>query len=192
MNVAKPYACSLCDRAFARKYDLRRHEQNLHTEDEDSEVEDSQSQVDVSESEGEDDSSGAEMSSDELEDNPAYLEWYERAVESTREMRGEKYEKYIAEGMDDELAKEKANMKILWAVKRYFFESYETFLALGIHLKDDDTHQEIMDDIEEKIDNGVSEGKAIKRVIAKHRAKFEGIFQREEDEEMEDTEDSDD
>jgi uncharacterized protein YoaH (UPF0181 family) len=107
-------------------------------------------------------------------------------------MRGEKYEKYIDEGMDDELAKEKANVKTLWAVKRYFFESYETFLSLGIHLKDDDTHQEIMDDIEEKIDKGVSEGKAIKRVIAKHRAKFEGIFQREEDEEMEDNEDSDD
>ena len=198
MNVldAKRHQCSLCDRGFTRKYDLMRHEKTVHQEEseqeegdsevDDMDLDDSQvndnnepkdSEVDNSESE----ESSDEETSDELEDNSTYQEWYAQAMEATDEMRAEKYEKYIAEGLDQEQAKEKAYTKTLWAVKRVFLKHFTTFLWSYAHLKDDDLYQEITEELEDKMDNGVDINKAIKRVVAKYQAKFDGLFLYDED-----------
>ena len=215
-DMAKRHACSLCNKTFGRKYDLRRHENTVHDEDEssdedndepkfkkhkedgsddemesdngDSEV-DTDDDVEVNDSEDEDDSSEGEMSSDDLEDNPAYQAWYEQAMQATEEKRAKKYEKYINQNMTEEEAKEKAYLKTLWAVKRIFFDRYTTFLSLNLHLKDDDTHQDIMTELEEKTDEGKNIGKALKRTMAKHRSKFDGLFEYDEHEEDEEEED---
>ncbi|XP_072034428.1 uncharacterized protein [Amphiura filiformis] len=107
MNAYKPHACSLCDRAFSRKYDLERHERNVHPEDEE---DDEDEEEEDSDSEIEDEVSDRE-SGDDLEDNEAYREWYEGAKEATDDMRREKYEKYVDDGMDPEMAMEKAYLK---------------------------------------------------------------------------------
>ena len=200
MNVLadKPHRCSLCDRGFSRKFDLRRHEKIVHPGEEseqeegDSEVDDmdwDDSQVndnpeseasEVDDSESEEESSDEEIS-DELEDNATYQEWYAQAMEATEEMRAEKYEKYIAEGLDQEQAKEKAHTKSLWAVKRVFINHFTTFLWSIAHLKGDDLYQEITDELEDRMDKGVDINKAIKRVVAKYQAKFDGLFLYDED-----------
>ena len=201
MNVSKPHACLLCNKSFGRKYDLRRHENTVHAKEESESQEDDNLEVDESsgsemdesldsevlnsEEEVEDWSSDAESSSMELEDNAAYQELYQQAFEETQSIRDEKYQKYINQGMDEELAEEKAYMKTLWALQRTFFNNYMAYLWSNSHLKEDETHQEIMDDLEEKIDGGMNIHKALKRVIAKHRAKFDGLFQQEEDEDEE-------
>ena len=107
-TLAKPYACHSCDKSFGRSFNLRRHIANIHGEgnsDDDNEEnpvdeeenESGSERSEVGHSESEDDGSDEEISSDELEDNAVYLEWFDQAKEDTREMRLEKYEKYIVE-----------------------------------------------------------------------------------------------
>ena len=215
MNVItadKPHQCTQCNRGFTRKYDLKRHELNVHNTEEDeyselssfddntesdyseadhddyaSEYHENSTEYENSTSSSEEDTSDSEMSGDEFEDNLAYQDWYQEAIEETQMMRNEKIQKYINQGMDEEEAKEKAYMKTLWAMQHAFFNKYMEYLWSNMYLKDDETHQEIMDDLEDKVNNGMDIRKALKRVIAQHRSKFDGIFiyDKDSDEEME-------
>ena len=158
------------------------------------ESEDSESSTDDSENE---ESDGTDpSSSEELEDNPVYNEWVDQANESTQEMWAEKYEKYINEGMDDQMAEQKALMKTRWMRKRIFFDTYMTFLTYFIRLRDNDIHQEIVDDVDEKIDKGLHVRTALRRAMVKHKSKFDGLFEQVEEPEEDETDaqatDSDD
>ena len=223
VSAVKRHSCHYCDKSFGRRYNLRRHVENLHaehkyasteddaedsgpdckrhkyedsetnssetessqSEDEDNEGSSSESETEVedddsaeSETEVEDDDSANEdETSSDLEDNVAYQDWMEEAMESTGEIRNEKYEKYVSEGMQEDQAKQKAHMKTLWAVKRIFFNTYKDFLSSYLHLKDNDTHREIVENLEEKVNNGMEVNKALDRVIPKHQAIFDGLFQ---------------
>ena len=73
-----------------------------------------------SESDEEDDD---DQSSSDLEDNTAYQDWLEEAAKTTEEMRTEKYEKYINQGMDEDSTNVKAKRKVLWAVEKHFFNN---------------------------------------------------------------------
>ena len=144
-----------------------------------------------SESEEEDEDAD-EVSSDDLDDNVAYLEWYNRAKEDTQEMRAEKYEQFISDGMEDERARIRAHdEKIVWAIKSKFFDTCSRFLEETVLLKGDETHQDILLDIEDKTEKGIDAFKAVKRVLPKHKQKFESLFQykEDEDESVEDTPD---
>ena len=215
-DLSKRYSCSFCDRTYSRKFDMKRHEQNVHhkmkedkyenedpntgdeaTEDdcqseppfkkqrveEEFSDDDAAAQTSDSENEGEDDSSNSEApnGTEDPEDNRAYQEWFEQAMADTEEMRNEKYQKYISQGMDKEDAKEKAHVKVLWAVKRNFFDLYSEFLQQNLSLEEDDTNREILADLTEKVENGMSTPKAVRRVLAKHGTKFEGLFQYQEE-----------
>ena len=223
LGMSKRYDCSLCDRTYSRKFDMKRHEQYAHpkmeedeetnedSNDDDEAREDeyqsessSKSQRDTdsnddedaetsdSESEGDDDSSNSETAcKEEPEDNQAYQEWFEKAMTATEELRNEKYQKYISQGMDEEDAKEKAHVKVLWAVRRTFFNLYSKFLQDNLSIGEDVTHQEIMSDLEEKVENGKNVRKAVQRVLAKHGVKFEGLFQYQDEDEDDSEEDMD-
>ena len=129
----------------------------------------------------------------ELEDNPAFQEWFRQALDETVEMRDEKYQKYVDQGMNEERAKEKAHMKTSWAVQRIFFDKYRTHLWSSEHLKDDETHQELVEDLEQRMSDGKDVDKTLKRVIAKYRHNFDGLFMYDEDDETEeDTDDEND
>ena len=199
MNVitaVKPFACRQCDQRFGRKYNLRRHVENVHAAEDnvDLDMEDSQSvdsdvkfEPDSKKCRFEDcdlESSGTveDESSSDVEDNGTYKGWLKEASDVTEDMWSEKCTKYVDEGMDEDQAKDKANRKTLWAVKQIFFNSYKDFLADYLHLKDNDTHQEIFSDLEEKISKGVNVDKALNRVIAKHQSKFDGLFHQLEEE----------
>jgi uncharacterized Zn-finger protein len=206
--MVKPYVCTQCAKRFTRKQSLKRHENTIHTVEKrgekDSEMSVSESEFDTSEPEASDtemlsneseeresgeESSGEEdeeeeMSSDEVEDNITYLEWFKQAKEATQEIWTDKYARYVKSGMTDDDAYDKANSKTMWAVKRFFFNRYKTFLFHTIQLKDDDTHQEILDDIVEKMDKGVDIRKALNRVVVNHKAKFESLLREEDDEEQ--------
>jgi hypothetical protein len=141
-----------------------------------------------SDSEEEDESSDDDETSSELEDNPTYQDWFEGAKESTRDMWREKYDKYINGGMSERFAREKANIKTLWAVKKHFFDTYKDFLSSYLRVKDNDTHQEILLDLESKIEAGVDVNKALSRVLSKHQSTFDGLFQHDEESDEEESE----
>ena len=148
------------------------------------------------ESSGEDDSeSGSEdnvesaddnddeddQSSSDLEDNIAYQDWLAEAKETTGDLWNMKYDKYTSEGMNEDQASEKANMKTQWAVKRNFFARFKDFLSSYLHLKDDEAYQDIVWDIEDKMEKGMDINKAISRIMAKHEAKFSALFEADEE-----------
>ena len=71
-----------------------------------------------------------EQSSSDLEDNTAYQDWLVEAKETTGDLWNIKYDKYTSEGMSEDQATEKANMKRQWAVKRNFLPDSNTFNEL--------------------------------------------------------------
>ncbi len=210
ISVVKPHACHSCDKSFGRRYNLRRHIDNMHTDEEDESDSDIECQVDEPQSkksrfysetedsepeeiedddpeEGDPESGESDQSSDEhgsnseLEDNIAYLDWLEDAKETTNTQWNEKYEKYINEGMSEDAAKDKANRKIRWALERIFFNKYKDFLSSYLHLKDHVTHLDIVEEIEQKLDKGMTINRALNRVIPKHQAEFKGLFHEDEE-----------
>ena len=58
-----------------------------------------------------------------------------------------------------------------------FFDSYATFLSLNFHLKEDDTHQEIMSELEWKPDVGMDVNRAIQKITVQQKAKFDQLFE---------------
>ena len=79
INMANIHTCALCGKIFRCKYDLRRHENTIHSEDTSSgEDEDSKSEDFESENEeqSEVETSESETSSNvDLEDNDIYQRW---------------------------------------------------------------------------------------------------------------------
>ncbi len=138
------------------------------------------------------DQESSDESSKEMEDNEVYRDWYEEAVRANQEPRNRKYQKYLDEdNVDDARAREKAYAKTLWAIKGHFFDSLETFLIQTVQLRDDDAFQDIVADIDEKTEKGMDLNKAVKRVLPKHKHKFESLFEFDPEEDEEDEEDAD-
>ena len=133
-----------------------------------------------SEDSGQDERS--EPGSEALEDNAVFLQWLDNAKDATQQARTEKYEKYVSQGVDEGEATEKAYLKTIPDVKSEFFAQYETFLWQYNTLEHDDVHQEISEELGDKMDSGVNIRHAIKRSMAKHKHEFEGLFQYEEKE----------
>ena len=125
--------------------------------------------------------------SNELEDNEVYRGWYEEAVRCNREATNQKYEKYLREGADEVRARKKAHDKTLWEIKDDFFHNLEIFLIQTAQLRDDDAFQEIMTDIDEKIEGGMELTKAVRRTLSKHKHQFESLFEYSESEESDDS-----
>ena len=140
----------------------------------------SESEDDETSDSKDDETSDENESSSDLEDNATYQDWVQEAVEATEEMWSEKYDKYVSEGMSEDQAKDKANRKTRWAVKRIFFNTYKDFLSSYLRLKENDTHQDIVEDLEQKLDRGMDINKALNRVMPEHQSKFEGLFQQDE------------
>ena len=190
----------MCDRRYTRRHDLERHVHNVHGEQSDESSNDEESvmsdgeieeDLEVTEASSSETEVDSESDSSDLEDNATYREWADQAKEASKDLWNEKYQKYIEEGMDDQRAKDKADMKTLFVVKRHFFDTYEDFLACNVHLRDNETHQQIMDELDEKLDKGMAIPKALKRVMPKHHVKFDALFQHEDsdDDETDDEED---
>ena len=104
-----------------RRVDEYEHAEECSEEEECSEIDVSESER---ETEGNEESDKEEeeedQSSSDLEDYTVYQDWLQEAKDETENMWNVKYEKYTIEGMIEDDAREKANTKALWAVKRNF------------------------------------------------------------------------
>tara|TARA_B110000881_G_C18536147_1_gene495903 strand:+ start:135 stop:872 length:738 start_codon:yes stop_codon:yes gene_type:complete len=163
--------------------------QDIDTEEDQSESESSDTESDGSDSS---ESDTEDENSSELEDNVTYRNWMEEVKGTTDEMWKIKYKKYIDEDMSESQAKEKADMKTLWSVKKNFFNTFKDFMYSYLHLKDDETYQEIELALEEKMKKGMDARKALNRVMPKYQSKFDGLFQCDEESDEDDQEEDDD
>ena len=198
----RPHICPNCDKGFSRKYDLKRHLKTVHDDKEEEEsmmydtapseasymetIEEEEEEEEEAdeESEEEDEHTDESMSSD-LEDNSAFQDWLLEAKEATSGMREEKIQKYVDEGLTEEDANDKADRKMLWAVKRNFFARFKDYLSSNMRLKDNFTYQEVVEDLQERLDKGMDINKALRRVLLLHRSKFDALFETDEEEEEE-------
>ena len=88
-------------------------------------------------------------------------------------------------GHDEEQAKEKAHAKTLCALQRIFLDKYTAHLWSSVHLQDDEIHHEILEDVEQRMNYRKDVYKTLKRVLAKYRHKFDGLFLYDESDESE-------
>ena len=183
-NSEPPYKMRKVQESETENYetDSSQNEDGNESNECDSESESGEYDSYESDSESDSEESDENADSSDSEDNTVYQLWLNESKADTVDMWTEKYQKYVTEGLPEADSFEKSSVKTLWAVKRSFFNKYKAFLSKYLHLKDDETFQVIVDEIEQKVDKGLSIHQAIKRVIPKHQAKFDGVFLQESDE----------
>ena len=121
---------------------------------------------------------------EEVADNIAYRNWVQQARETppVRALWEMKFQKYLQEGMCEDDARAKATMKTTWAAKKVFFSLYQLFLANHMRLETNETHQQIVNKLQQRISNGLDLVTSFKRVIAKHKSEFDELFDDDDDE----------
>ena len=197
------YTCLRCGKTFNRKFNMNRHLQTFHKEEDNEEessdemendrADESSHASDRSSDEEDVQSEGSEIDQDaRLEKNEVFRHWLDTARDEARQARTERVEKYLAQGMGEADAKEKAQWKTTPEIKTEFFDNYETHLWEYKTLEFNDVHRDILHTMEKRLTDGVDIHHAIKRAVAKHKPEFEGLFQElDEDSEEEAMEEED-
>ena len=75
--------------------------------------------------------------------------------------------------------------------KADFFSLYRNYLETALDLRYSDVTNAVLNEAEILVEDGVSGRKAIKRVLVKHKLKFEELFESDSDSEDDDSEDDD-
>ena len=177
-----------CGKTFNRKFNMNRHLQTFHKEEdnedgsndemENDRADESSHASDRSSDEEDVQSEGSEIDQDaRLEKNEVFRHWLDTARDEARQARTERVEKYLAQGMEEADAREKANWKTTPEIKTEFFDNYETHLWEYKTLEFNDVHRDILHTMEDRLTDGVDIHHAIKRAVAKHKPEFEGLFQ---------------
>ena len=184
------YVCLKCGKGFTRRFNMERH---LSVHDRDEEVDEGEEEEEQSEDDDHRDENSDEVEEDSdgeeeaggLENNDVFREWLEDAKDATREAMETKYQKYVDRGMEEGEAAEKARFKTTPDLKRAFFDRYREFLRHHQTLRHDEIHSEILEDLENRVEDGMDVRHAVKRALAKHDHEFAGLLQYEEEEEEE-------
>ena len=72
-----------------------------------------------------------------------------------------------------------------------FFSLYRNYLETALDLRYSDVTNAVLNEAEILVEDGMSGRKAIKRVLVKHKLKFEKLFESDSDSEDDDSEDDD-
>ena len=119
---------------------------------------------DSSSGSSDEESQGSEA--ERLEKNEAFRRWLDEAREAGRREMSERLEKYLARGVEEADAEEKARWKTTPEIKAKFFDDYETHLWESKTLEFNDVHRDVLDTLEERLSDGVDINHVIKRVVA--------------------------
>ena len=188
------YTCLRCGTTFAHKFNMNRHLQTFHKEEDEGESSEEMENKSSDGSSDEEDvqSVGSEADLDaHLEKNEVFQRWLDTAREASRQARTERFEKYLAQGMGEADAKEKAHWKTTPEIKSEFFDNYETHLWEYKTLEFNHVHRDILHTMDKRLTDGVNIHHAIKRAVAKHKPEFEGLFQELDEDSDEDREEED-
>ena len=190
----RKYTCLRCGKTFARKFNMNRHLETFHKEEDEGE---SSEEIENKWSDGSSDeedvkSVGSEADLDaHLEKNEVFQQWLDTAREARRQARTERFKKYLAQGMEEADTKEKAHWKTTPEIKSEFFDNYETHLWEYKTLEFNHVHRDILHTMDKRLTDGVNIHHAIKRAVAKHKPEFEGLIQELDEGSDEDPEEED-
>ena len=93
--------------------------------------------------------------------------------------------------IDREEAETKADRLMHQEDKANFFSLYRNYLETALDLRYSDVTNAVLNEAEILAEDGMSRRKAIKRVLVKHKLKFEELFESDSDSEDDDSEDDD-
>ena len=189
------YTCLRCGKTFARKFNMNRHLQTFHKEEDEGENSEEMKNKSSDGSSDEEDVQSVGSEADDLdahlEKNEVFQQWLDTAREASRQARTERFEKYLAQGMEEADAKEKAHWKTTPEIKSEFFDNYETHLWEYKTLEFNLVHRDILHTMDKRLTDGVNIHHAIKRAVAKHKPEFERLFQELDADSDEDPEEED-
>ena len=150
---------------------MNRHIQTFHKEEDEEEsndeMENDRADESSDESSDEEDVQTQGFEADQLdahlEKNEVFQQWLDTARDASRQARTERFEKYLAQGMEEADAKEKAHWKTTPEIKSEFFDNYETHLWEYKTLEFNHVHRDILHTMDKRLTDGVNIHHAIKR-----------------------------
>ena len=111
-----------------------------------------------------------------------------------RRMRTSAWEREVKQltktDVDREEAEKKAD-RLMHQEDKADFSLYRNYMGTALDLRYSDVTNAVLDEAEIFVEDGMSGRKAIKRVLAKHKLKFEELFESDSDSEDHDSEDDD-
>ena len=113
--------------------------------------------------ESENENSDQDDSEYTVDENEGYKGLLNDAIDAAKSRFGEKYDKCVEDGMDENEACQQSNDDITRFVQKEFYKCYTTYLELAIHLEKSNVHEQIVHKIQSLVDNDVNQDKAIKR-----------------------------
>jgi hypothetical protein len=132
----------------------------------------------------------ASWEEENVRENATFKHFANETFAENENLWAEKFEKYEKQGMDKKASKHKAELKMIDQDKQVFFSKYRAFLKLATQLRDSSIHHKILENINERVDDGEVVGTAIKRAIHDEKQDFDPLFDVDINEETDD--DSDD
>jgi ribosomal protein L17 len=122
----------------------------------------------------------ASWEEEDVHDNVTFKQFRNEALAENVKLNAklweEKVRKYEKQGMDKKVATRKVVDKMIDLDKQAFFSKYSHFLKLTAQLRDSSVHDKILENINERLDNGEGVGTAIKRAIQAEKQDFDPLF----------------
>ena len=138
-----------------------------------------------------------ELEQENIEENEGFLTLWRDAQNDNVNRFNNMVDRFVSEGETEEEAEERAEDHIQSYYERDFLNEYANMIMTYIiPLKEHWLHHQIINDIQQLTDRGVSISSAVKRVLKKNEHHFEQLFETEfeedDDEEASDDEDNED
>jgi len=98
------------------------------------------------------------------------------AIDAVKSRFGEKYDKCVEDGMDENEACQQSNDHMTGFVQKEIYKRCTSYLELAIHLEKSNVHEQIVHKIQSLVDNDVNQDKASKRILRESRVYFEDLL----------------
>ena len=177
MPSLRDYECEECDKVFTRRFNLIRHMEDAHPEEEPSDAEESEAEesIDNDSEKGEDESDGEEE--EEEVDNTPFKDLVVQAVESLMDDIDEMADNLMEEGICDETnVQQECFPRIKPQVQKALRKNFVTYIHGMFKKKRHPLMQSILKRVVKLRRKGLSEDEAIKSAVSFRKHAIDSII----------------